>query len=140
MFILVKNSVSVKYRSVKIIRSTALCALAAMLLCPIFNGIYIIIPVFAFLLSLLWIFYYIPKRGKSISFYICNGSLILHSGVWFLKESIIPLESIRYEERVKTPLQRLLGVYDLVFYLPKGKIRLPCLDETQDIQWRKASE
>lgn len=135
-----EKSVSLKYRSVKIIRSVVMSALFAIFLCPVFNGIYVIIPVFAFLFSLLWIFYYIPKRGKTIRYCISNGNLILHRGVWFLRKDVIPLASIRYEERVITPLQRLLDVYDLVLYLPKGKIRLTCLDNTEEIQWMSSAK
>ena len=83
---------------------------------------------------------YLAIWRKGFRFRLGTNFLWVQSGVLFRRDRRMPLESIQYLSTFATPLERLLGLRDLVVHAAGGVIWIPGLPEGEgELLYRQLS-
>lgn len=68
--------------------------------------------------------FYIRRFVLSLSVIIEYDRLVIKRGVFFVREELLPLNSVKYIEVSRTPFSRLLDVYTVIAHTSSGAIRI----------------
>lgn len=85
-----------------------------------FSSVFLGIFIFLFAVSLFFTVFYFPKYFKNYSLTLKENALILKSGVFVLRERIMPYPRMVYAERRQTPISKILGVTGLILHATRA--------------------
>ena len=109
--------------------TTVLSGATFVLIAPLwwFLGVvWCVVPLIGAVFLAVW---YVPRLVRSLWGTLCDDVLVVRRGVWWRRETTVPLNGMRTFEVWTTPLQRVFRCRTVIVRFAGGRVLLPLLDE-----------
>ena len=73
--------------------------------------------------------WYLPRLTRSLQGRLTDSVLVVRYGVWWRRETTVPMNGMRTFEVWTTPLQRVYHCRTVLLRFAGGRVTLPLLDE-----------
>lgn len=91
-----------------------------------------------FIMFILGAAVFAPLLGKSVRHYIQDDILNVQYGVFYRYSVSVDFRKIIYISKIRGPFEKICGITLLVFYVPGGRVFLPCGDNEKTERYMKA--